>query len=179
MINIYKLGKSVEEIEKIEKYEGKLKKKVKENYLFLNEHQKLSINEVHRFEKEINKKLPNDYVDFLLKNNGGSPEYKIFSNGRVINFFFCVLSLIEDYFSIKWYLDMYEDRYPDVMFPIASVGGGDLLLMGLSGDYESKIYYWDHNLESENEGNEYFDNITFVEDSLYDFLNNLYKEDDE
>ena len=74
---------------------------------------------------------------------------------------------------------MYEDRYPDVMLPIASTGGGDLLLIGLEGEYKSKIYYWDHNLEAEDSGGKYFYNITYVANDLNSFLDQLYEEDGE
>ena len=48
------------------------------------------------------------------------------------------------------------------MLPIASTGGGDHLLLGWRGEFKSKIYYWDHELESEGSGENYFENIKFV-----------------
>lgn len=80
--------------------------------------------------------------------------------------FFCVVNLINDSNSIQWYLDTYNDRYPNVMLPIASAGGGDLLLLGLKGEYRSKIYYWDHNFEAEKSGANYFENVTFISNCL-------------
>ena len=39
--------------------------------------EKLRREEIEKFENELNIILPNDYIDFILKNNGGTPEEDI------------------------------------------------------------------------------------------------------
>lgn len=72
--------------------------------------------------------------------------------------------------SIEWHLNMYDDRYPSSMLPIASAGGGDLILIGIKDEYQSKIFYWSHDFEAEESGSQYFENIEFVSNSLKEFL---------
>ena len=171
MLKISKLGKSKEEIEFLEQEEGnKLSKKAIKKYLFLNEHTTASLEEISEFEKKNNISLPSEYIEFLKKHNGGVPEKNSFSDGLVLNFFFGLFENNQIEESLQWHLNIYEDRYPSLMLPIASAGGGDLILLGLNDQYKSKIYYWDHNWEAENDGSNYFDNVKFIANNLGDFL---------
>lgn len=176
---ITQLGKSIEELQELERVEGKLKNRVKKNYLFLNNHQRLTVDELMEFECTHDLMLPAEYRDFLLKHNGGKPQLNIFSDDRVINYFFAIKTLLRDHYAIQWYMDMYQDRYPHGMLPIASAGGGDLILIGLSHDQASKIYYWNHHFEAEDHAEDYWDNITFIADSFSQFLNQLYVSNDD
>lgn len=92
MVIINKFGKTAEEIDQIEKNEGKLNKKFKRKLLFLNDHQSLTLDEILDFQNSQKIDLPEDYVEFLTKHNGGEPDNKVFSNDKVINFFLCCKS---------------------------------------------------------------------------------------
>lgn len=52
------------------------------------------------------------------------------------------------------------------MLPIASAGGGDLILLQLGPNDFGKIYYWDHNWESEGDAWNHFANIELIADSF-------------
>lgn len=180
MIKLMPFGKSIEEIKRLEIESGqKLSKKNIKTYLLLDEYKYAKEEDITSFEKENNLLLPSEYKDFLLKNNGGIPEiHSIITSpekGYVLNFFFGMFphNMIIDS-SIIWNMEIYSNRYPsEFMLPIASAGGGDLILLGLKGIYQSKIYYWAHEFENEEAGNKYFDNISLIFNNLRDLLNSL------
>lgn len=143
---------------------------------FLREHAQATEQEIATFEQEYPIELPDEYREFLKQNNGGRPELDCFKD-EVINYFLGVLDWPGSFDSIQ---HMISQRYPVGMLPIASTGGGDLLLLGWKGEFKSKIYYWSHDWEAEGSGEYYFDNVEWIADSLTDFLTMLYElEDDE
>jgi hypothetical protein len=74
--------------------------------------------------------------------------------------------------SIDSYLQCYRERIPTSTLPIASAGGGDLLLidLGTSG----AINYWDHNFEGELVQGKYYANVEQVAASFNDLLEALH-----
>ena len=176
MVEILKFGKSEEEIKDLESHEGQLSKKAIKRYLFLNAHQTASYDDILKFENEHNLLLPDEYKEFLEKHNGGIPNNSCFLDGRVLNFFFGLFNNPKLEESIEWHLNMYNDRYPSSMLPIASAGGGDFILIGIKDEYISKIFYWSHDFEAEESGIQYFENIECVSNNLKDFLSMLTSE---
>lgn len=177
-MEIKKFGLSEEEISDLENKQcQKFSKQIKKRYIFLNERQTLSAEKISDLEKLISHNLPIQYKNFIMSNNGGKPDKYILDNEKIINYFFGYFSNPKLDNSIEWHLEMYSKRYPRAMLPIASAGGGDLILLGLSGSYENKVYYWDHNMESETDGTNYYDNVTFIANNLEDFIK-LLKDDD-
>lgn len=180
MIKLIPFGKNIDEIKKLEmESKQKLSKKNIKQYLFLNEYKCAKEEDINSFEKINNLLLPSEYRSFLLKNNGGIPEvHSILTSpdkGYVLNFFFGIFpsNMITDN-SISWHMEIYLNRYPfEFMLPIASAGGGDLILLGIKGIYKSKIYYWNHEFENEESGNQYFDNISLIFNNLNELLSNL------
>lgn len=177
MVDILKLGKNEQEIKELESISGKLDKKIVKELIFLDSNQKCSEELICDFEAKLNIALPEEYRLFLLRYNGGKPKPDCF-NDSVIDYFFSIINLGGIY-SIQSYLNTYYKRYPAEFLPIASAGGGDLILIGLAGEYESKIYYWDHNYESDENGLNYYENITIVTNSLHELLEQLFDLDDE
>ena len=105
------------------------------------------------------------------------PNDSCFLDDRVLNFFFGLFNNPRLEESIEWHLNIYDDRYPSSMLPIASAGGGDLILIGIKDEYQSKIFYWSHDFEAEESGSQYFENIEFISNSLKEFLSMLSSED--
>lgn len=177
MVDIIKLGKNEQEIKELEDISGKLDKKIVKELMFLNAHQKCSEELIGDFEAKLNIVLPEEYRLFLLRYNGGKPKPDCFDD-FVIDYFFSIMNLGGIY-SIQSYLNTFYKRYPAEFLPIASASGGDLILIGLAGEYESKIYYWDHNYESDESGLNYYENITFITNSLHELFDQLYDLDGE
>jgi hypothetical protein len=127
--------------------------------------------DVERFEKLINSALPSEYRRFLMTENGGRPERVsiVFEteggkDESVVNYFY---SLDDDsVYSLAEKFDVFEDRVPSNMIPIACDAFGNQFLMSL-GDEKGAIYFWDH--EKENEDAEENDNVHLIADSFSKF----------
>lgn len=178
-MKIRPLGVSQAEIAVLETLGKKAKKSIK-NLSQLNELPNLDVEKIQQLETLISYALPQQYREFLLQHNGGYPENQGFQDGRVLNYFYGYFPNILNEFSLQTYL--FTNRYPQGTMPIASVGGGDRLLLGLTGDLFGKIYYWQHDWESDDEDianalkpNNYFENVTFIANSFNEFLAMLYE----
>ena len=142
----------------------------------------ISLEKIKQFEKQAEVEFPEDYVEFLANSNGGEPklstfEYKL-KDGRVwtggVRVFFGID--VDDWEDIKHYYALYEDRIPKQMLPIANDDGGNLILLALGKQDKGKVYFWDHDEESEDDEPPTTDNIYFVANSFTEFLENLKEE---
>ncbi|MGG1646831.1 SMI1/KNR4 family protein [Peribacillus simplex] len=59
---------------------------------------------------------------------------------------------------------------PEDFISIANDPGGNEILIGVSGEYQGKIYFWIHDIEPEEE----MGNMFILADSFAEFFNNLY-----
>lgn len=125
------------------------------------------------FEQQNGIKLPDEYRRFLLEYQGGNPEQYIFDfkhhNGR------------QDGAAICYFLGFYEDHSASLvvtyhgyqghilhdLFPIAFDYGDNLICIGIGEDNFGKIYFWDHDGETD---------VYFVANSITEFLALLHEE---
>ncbi len=122
--------------------------------------------------------LPDDYVAFLKAYNGGRPKFGVFEfttkigedeDSRVQFFFgWCDNSN----YGILQNLVSYEDRIVTGFCPIACDSFGNLLLLSLRKKDHGSIWFWDHELEAEDEPA--MDNMTIVAPSFTKFIENLH-----
>ena len=96
---------------------------------------------VDDFEKSIQANLPDDYKKFLKSYNGGVPSKKMLPDDRVVNCFLALASPPGFYDSIQNYISVYENRILNKTIPVASAGGGDVILLSVGEDDAGKIYY--------------------------------------
>jgi cell wall assembly regulator SMI1 len=135
------------------------------------------------FEAQLKMQLPKDYRDFMLSNNGGTPEedwvFDFIEAGdstptsSVIRKF---LSISDEYSSIgKAYARLVNSKEisPNLL-PIAGDPGGNYIFLSVSGEDCGKIYFGDHEIEDSNTG---FIALSLVADSFSNFLENFYIED--
>jgi len=129
---------------------------------------------IAEIEKLIGQKIPQDYLDFLEIHNGGIPEANMFNipntnNGNTISEFIGVEGIISEKKRMM-------SRLKSKVIPIAYAGGGNLICISLEEGF-SGVYYWDHELES-NEGEPpSWANMFFLSKSFSEFLNMLNKFD--
>jgi len=133
--------------------------------------------------------LPQDYKEFLLKYNGGSPNFDAFEiknyfpNGRSsfadIRYFF---GICHEKKSIMRNYDIYnkingsKNRIPIELLPVACDSLGNVICIGIKGIHYGKIYFWDHENEMMEDGKEpWWENITLIANSFIDLLNSLCK----
>lgn len=130
-------------------------------------------------------KLPEDYLRFLQQCNGGVPENAVFEfledgkpSGSVIS---CFLGVLEEanIHSIDTALEIYAGRIPKELLPIADDAFGNLILMGLKKRRRGKIYFWDHELESDESTGKYWGNVTQIADDFSSFFQSLSPEFDD
>jgi SMI1-KNR4 cell-wall len=142
----------------------------------------ISLSEIQQFEKQLGVEFPKDYVNFLANFNGGEPkldtfEYKL-QDGRVwtggVRYFFGFnLDRLQN---IDFFASMRGDRIPENMIPIGLDDGGNFILLALNVKDKGKVYFWDHNEESEDDEPPTNDNVYFVANSFTGFLEKLTKE---
>ncbi len=128
-------------------------------------------------EKSFEVKLPLQYREFLQKHNGGYPEpdgflFKDESDGSSVDRFLGID--VGDHSNLEKYLVTYKNRIPKNLFPIAHDPGGNLVLIGLSGDELGKIYYWDHEREADGWEPD-MSNVHLIANDLDEFLRKLYE----
>lgn len=125
---------------------------------------KIDLNKILEVEKYFNYKFPNDFVEFVLKYNGGKPISKIFYvNKESERVFKTMLSFNkEDRENI--YIG-FDTKYKNNLIAVASDEVGNLIC------YErdtNNIVYWNHE----------FDKLEFLAYKWIDFVNALiYVED--
>lgn len=132
---------------------------------------------LQQLESELGTQLPGDYRCFLAETNGGRPAPSRFamqtstgSNESVVDWFL-TLDPKEDLYTVLEYRNMYSDRIPEGLLPIACDPFGNLLLLDLGGKVRGSVYFWDHEQESMDKPT--WDNISVVAQSFTDFLNTL------
>ena len=135
--------------------------------------------EIEKFEELIQAKLPEDYKKFLLKHNGGHPTVNVYKLIEPIN-------ERNKEASISWFFALYDGEYsnittefkysrekiPDELLPIARDDGGNIICLGIQGDYYGKLYYWTTNYSFW--GEEDLNYIYLISNSFTDFINGLY-----
>ena len=113
--------------------------------------------DVKSFEQEHDFVLPEDYKNFLVTFNGGRPEKdtRAFTfkkedgtvSDSLVGWF---NGLIDgDEYSLEEEIDIYDERIPAGMLPIASDPFGNAILIGVSSDDVSGVWFWDHEIEPE------------------------------
>ncbi|NBW36200.1 MAG: SMI1/KNR4 family protein [Cytophagia bacterium] len=138
-----------------------------------NQFGQVDLRRIEEFEQLNSIKLPSDYREFLIKNNGGRPTPNTLSIVETdVNYLFGIhdgpawADLIRT-------IDTYEGRIPDWYMPIGVDSGGNLFIQSLYKENFGVIAFWDHERESKDDGREYFDNLTWLANSFKEFFNGL------
>ena len=135
---------------------------------------------IQAFERKNNFKLPKDYSNFLLLNNGGYIEKGVF----LINDFqgydkievFHGFELNNEYSNLDYLVDMFPDRFIKNIIPVGRDGGGNYICLNVNeGEDYGKIYFYDHEVDNENnDGTLNWDNLYLVADSFTEFIEKLH-----
>ncbi|UYZ63417.1 SMI1/KNR4 family protein [Hymenobacter weizhouensis] len=129
--------------------------------------------DIAEFEETNEITLPSDYKDFLLQHNGGRPLYsKVAGTDVEVKWLY---SMIEEpaWASLFNALDVYEGRIPSWYMPIGTDSGGNLYIMSLYKKNKGVIAFWRHEEEAEENGSDYFENLTHIADSFTEFVHLL------
>lgn len=119
-------------------------------------------------------RIPGDYRVFLLTGNGAWGGGKYFDvpdqGGTSLSYFFPLVSKnLTD--NLPYKLSLYRGRIPEEMLPIGSDSGGNLVLLSLKGKNRGAIFFWDREMEAEDEGEQpYYENIKILSRNFDNFL---------
>ena len=139
----------------------------------INGNQKISLQDIKQFEREYNVTLPKEYIDFLLKYNGGHPQesnFKITNDEgeSLVNKFYGIGDMKSNLAKV---FEVLEGEIPEDFVSIANDPGGNEILLGVSGEYQGKIYFWIHDIEPDDD----MGNMFILADSFSEFFDNLYE----
>lgn len=142
-------------------------------------HEKLTLEQLEQFELEHNVKFPESYKNFLLKWNGGYVKPEIFmisdEQGRsVLNVFFGIGDM---YDNLADFIEILEGRLPEGFIPIADDPSGNIICLGTKEPYYDQIYFWDHELESEDPND--MSNMYFLANNINEFLDKLFEPEED
>lgn len=133
---------------------------------------------IKQFEQTTGIKLPGDYHDFLLRNNGGHPVNSRFEipelrDDALVSYFYAIDGTRG--FSLEDQLAEWKSEMPAGFLPIANDPGGAIILMSTKGKRKNRVYLWDHQhryLQSSHKHNTYL-----VAQSFSEFIASLKTDD--
>lgn len=124
-----------------------------------NSNSKPDITNIYELEKKIGFCIDTDYINFLLKNNGGIPSNNSIENKNVVIDHF--LSFKSDY-KFNSLIDLYQE-FNSYGLPIARTPGGDTIILHA----DERIYLYSHNIGSIDK------NIGLLANNFLDLINKL------
>lgn len=92
----------------------------------------------------------------------------------VLNIFYGIGDM---YDNLTDFIDIMDERLPLGFIPIGDDPSGNVICLGTKNPYYDKIYFWDHEHESENPDD--MSNMYFLADDIDEFLDNLYQDPEE
>jgi len=132
---------------------------------------------VIEFERELAATLPEDYREFLIKNNcvRTNPNHFFISRkqgGSLVQYF---LGLCDNqrWYSLRYFLEDYNQEVPSNLLPIAPDGGGNLICISIKGEDYGKVYFWDRD-DADFRGNPTYENLHLLADDFATFLTQIY-----
>ncbi|MDF1508150.1 SMI1/KNR4 family protein [Robertmurraya sp. DFI.2.37] len=142
-------------------------------------HDNLSLEQIETFENENNIKLTEQYINFLLKWNGGKviPNTFMISTEQgpsVLNVFYGIGDM---YDNLTDFIEIMDERLPVGFIPIGDDPSGNVICLGTKDPYYDKIYFWDHEQEPEDPND--MSNMYFLANGIDEFLDNLYEDTEE
>jgi len=139
----------------------------------------LTSSDVKNLEIELNVSLPIEYVEFLLRNNGGIPipnTYPIEGHEEEVGSIQVFFGIDRDIKSscLDWNFREFNvnKRIPNNLFPIGNSDTGDLICISLYGQDKGFVIFWDGMYESEKAT---YSNVYKIASSFSDFLNCLFE----
>ncbi|MDN8588361.1 SMI1/KNR4 family protein [Chryseobacterium mucoviscidosis] len=134
--------------------------------------ERITINDIREFESKYVLNLPEQYVDFLLKYNGGYLEESTFKisdeeGESVINKFYGIGNMKGNLGKV---FEVLDGELPGKFISIANDPGGNEICIGTGEKHFGENYFWIHDMESDEE----MENMFFLKSSFNDFFDNLY-----
>ena len=117
---------------------------------------KLTAAQIDAASKRLPRPIPPPFRSFLVSHNGGHPTPSGFTiPGRTGSMkwadvrSFLGIGVPEETEELGYVLKTFEGRIPDGFFPVARDAGGNLILVGTSGDREGAVFFSDQEEQEE------------------------------
>jgi SMI1 / KNR4 family (SUKH-1) len=101
--------------------------------------------DVERLERRIGRELPTDYRDYLLGQDGGRPV----GNDEALKEIFGVREDAPEWSNMWDKLDIFADRVPLWLLPVAQDEYGNLFALSLREQDFGSVWFWDHEEEAD------------------------------
>jgi cell wall assembly regulator SMI1 len=101
--------------------------------------------QIQRLEHRIGRPLPDSYRDYLRQHDGGQLQ----DNSEAVNEIFGVGPDAPEWASMWQKLDVYADRVPSWLLPVASDAAGNLFAVSLRDLDHGSVWFWDHEWEAD------------------------------
>jgi cell wall assembly regulator SMI1 len=144
----------------------------------------LNTSAIADFEKQFDIRLPQDYKEFLLQNNGGAPEedwafdfIDIATNtktGSDIQSFFVIYdeeTYKDDDLRKSYRILRENEEVPVGILPIGNDPGGNLICISVSDKNYGEVFFCDHELEDPETG---YIIMSTIADSFSKFIDSCY-----
>jgi hypothetical protein len=146
----------------------------------------LNDDELAAIETEFGAKLPNDYRKFLATYGAStfncltsirsaSPLPKSLSDDGLLPFgtFYGTNRDAHAFPSVRFCAEQFAGDIPVGLLPIADGGSDDQICVGLAGEQRGKVFYWDSQGVSDDQGLAYDSNTYYIAHSFTDLLHRI------
>lgn len=123
----------------------------------------IDVKKVRELEIKLQVNLPDDYVNFIINNNGAYVFPNAFKVGSKIE-------SINNFNDAKEISQFIHDKLPKQVIPIARDAGDNQICLDLRNPTATPILFWDYEIESIEDGA-----LSFVADSLTEFFEMLFE----
>lgn len=133
----------------------------------------LSDDEITQVEEKLGINFPKDYLEVVMKNDGGFPDPNVFfMNSNEESFNNLINLKVDAEYNIFKTMDMVKDRLVDGIVPFGDDPGGNLICFDYRSSDEPTVVFWDHEIAG---GGDLEKAITFVCNSFTDLLDMLHE----
>jgi cell wall assembly regulator SMI1 len=124
---------------------------------------------INRLEQQVGQRLPDDYRDYLLQQDGG----RLVDNNEAVKTIFGLGELLGYERNMWKMLQTFHDRVPAWLLPTARDEYGNLFAISLRAADFGSVWFWDHEREADEDEPPTEDNIQLKAPSWAAFLQGL------
>ena len=132
--------------------------------------------EIQQLEELIGSAIPEDYKQFLLNFNGGYVENNMFhadENNEIVGVRYFLGINTKNDTDVYKALEVYKNRVPLKFLPIGADGSGNLFCLSLRSKDYNTVYFWDHELEDDEDEPPTENNLFKLADNFNELLEGL------
>lgn len=131
------------------------------------EYPSIKLKDINKIEKELNIEFPEEYIQFMLTQNGGDPKINQFTlpdktNTSNVNYFYPIGEMQGN---LKKKNDVFDGYIPKELITIGCDSGGNQILLRIKDENIGEISFWYHDVDPEEE-----DPMHLLANSLKEFL---------